>query len=203
MTKQHHKPNFFKRHKVLTGLCVLFLLILIGSTSNHPKKQEASSQPTTHNTSTQKIPPAASQPAPKPSLSADPLTRIQQIPAKYYDKFEITVFSQSGDMANASNGPWEVVVNSPLYAFSLCSGAKNTVYNIMKDLYTDSVTRPNIYLVKISLSDQAQASLGRNDAYTLTADIWDNLSGPGIAKALYGTNSDTTYWLPINGHCAP
>jgi hypothetical protein len=193
---------------IAIGIGVFLFLCFVGA---------ASDDSTQRNTKTTKQPvatanpktsvPKQAQPAPAqataPALSSDPITRIQQIPAKYYDKFDITMFDQNGNLANASNGPWEVVINSPLYAFSICSGAENTIYNVMKDLYTDSVTRPNIYMVKMSLSNQAQASLHRNDGYTLSADTWDNLSGPGLAKALYGTNSQQTYWKPINGNCVP
>jgi hypothetical protein len=117
-----------------------------------------------------------------------------------------------GEFAKPENSPWDVYVLSDPRAYSSCSGAKQVIYEIMRDIYTNNDTKVHIARLKINLSDQAVGSLGSKDAMSITNEMWQQNGPTTTTKALLASGSSEldsmpldsrTYWETINGNCTP
>jgi len=102
-----------------------------------------------------------------------PLEEIESV-VKSIGDFEVTIWDKKGKLANKKTSPpYDVVVNSGPNQIESCFFAKNTLYEVMKSLYTNEATKDNIARVKFSAYGHLKASLGATDGRDLT---WD--SGP-------------------------
>lgn len=103
-------------------------------------------------------------------LSSNSIERINQIVDKVGD-YEVTVWNTDGDFATENSAPYEIIVNSIPNQFDNCFDAKNSLYEVMKGLYSDSQLNGKIARVQFSARGYLKASLGNEDAKQLTWDM--------------------------------
>lgn len=190
------------------GLSIIFFIIIGIISPSVPEKTDVTNKtPATVTPDTSKAPV-------KPSSTpvVDPLTEIPRIALSYDKNFDVSLYKadDSGEFATSANSPWDIYINSQVNTYNSCSGAKQQIFDIMKALYTNNDVKSHIARVKISLSNQAQASLGATDGNSISTATW-NSSGPtNHAKALAASGSSEntklavdrrTYWDPINSSC--
>ncbi len=157
--------SFAKKHPVWSVIIVIVVIGFIGSLFSSPETN-TNSQPTTttqtqlnQNTNTQ-----------TQTLSSNSLERIEQIVDKVGD-YEVTIWDSTGDFATESSAPYEVIVNSKPNQFSDCFDAKNSLYETMKGLYSDSQLNGKIARVQFTARGYLKASLGNDDAKDLRWDV--------------------------------
>ncbi len=154
--------SFAKKHPVWSIVIVLAAVGFIGSIFASPETNTGS-QPTT----TTQTPAHSNQ-----NISSNPLERIEQIVSGVGD-YEVTVWDSKGELAIESSTPYEVIVNSKPNQFNNCYDAKNILYEIMKELYSDSQLAGSIARIQFTAWGYLKASLGYDDAKNLE---WD--AGP-------------------------
>ena len=199
------KSNLSKNTKIAVTVMVCIIVAVASAV--------AILKPTTTNTA----PIAKEAPAPRSvasepnNLLDSPLTRISNLAKQQYDKYEVVVSTLNGGAAEDGNGPWVVNLNSPLNAFGDCFGAKLVAFKTAKNLFIDDVTSKNIAQLRISLSSQAQMSLGSSDARQINKDDWESNGPTTFARSLAASGSmektdlpaqSQTYWRPLNTDCS-
>ncbi len=145
------EKNWIKRHPVWTGVIgIVVLFILIGVFSGGDNN--SSTQTTTSNQNNN-----------QETLSSNSLERIDQIVNNVGD-YEVTVWDSSGNFATETSTPYEIIVNTQPNTFSSCFDAKDSLYEVMKGLYTDDVLNGKIARVQFTAWGYLKSSLGSNDA---------------------------------------
>ncbi len=145
------EKNWIKRHPVwsgVIGIVVLFILIGIFSGGDNT----SNTQTTTSNQNNN-----------QEDLSSQSLERIDQIVNNVGD-YEVTIWDSSGNFATETSTPYEIIVNTQPNTFSDCFDAKNSLYGVMKGLYTDEVLNDKIARVQFTAWGYLKSSLGSDDA---------------------------------------
>jgi hypothetical protein len=208
--------------KIVTGAFVFLtiaLFIAAPSTDNRESENQSENsyekEPSNSKTTEDQPSSYLEEPVIENVVEEKPPTDLELIEKLVNDKYgglEITIWSTTSEFANESNGPWEVIINSQLFAFSDCFGAKSLNYDIMKALYTNDQLKDKLIRVKTSFSDQFQASLGNVDASSIDKEMWDANGPSNFSRALEGsgtsensnlTKDRQTYFSSINGNCTP
>lgn len=159
--------SFAKKHPVWSVIIVLVVIGFIGSLFSSPDTNTNSQPTTTTQTPTQSN---QNTNTPTQTLSSNPLERIEQIVDKVGD-YEVTIWDSTGDFATESSTPYEVIVNSKPNQFNSCFDAKNSLYEIMKGLYSDSQLNGKIARVQFTAWGYLKASLGYDDAKELEWNV--------------------------------
>lgn len=126
--------------------------------------------------------PTTSAPSTEPAKAENAYDRILAIVGKY-DEYPI-ISNLSAPNAKNSQPPYEVLV--AMENVKSCFSAKDKALNIMRDLYLDPVTSPAIVRVKTIHNEYLSASLGANDARSISADAWRGNGATNFIKALQG-----------------
>lgn len=125
-------------------------------------------------------PPAS--PSAEPAKTETPYDRILAIVGKY-DEYPI-ISNLSDPNARNPQPPYEVIV--AMEKVKSCFSAKDKALNIMRDLYLDPVSSPSIVRVKVIHNEYLSASLGANDARSISAEAWRGNGATNFIKALQG-----------------
>lgn len=118
----------------------------------------------------------------EPPKQETPYERIVSIVGKYD---EYPLISNLSDI-NARNPqpPYEVIV--VMENVKSCFSAKDKALNIMRDLYLDPVASSAIVRVKAINNAYLSASLGADDARSVSAETWRGNGPTNFIKALQG-----------------
>ena len=155
---QTNKPWFKKWWAI--ALFIIIGLAIIGSLLPDSNNSQTNTNQPNSNQATQN----------ENSLSTQPLTRIEQI-VKNVGDYEVTIWDTDGNFATESSTPYEVIVNTQPNTFSSCFDAKNSLYEIMKNLYSDSQLNGKIARVQFTAWGYLKSSLGYDDAKNLKWDV--------------------------------
>lgn len=150
------EKNWIKRHPVWTGVIgIVVLFIIIGAFSGGDNSSNTQTPNQNNN---------------QESLSSNSLERIDQIVNKVGD-YEVTIWDTDGNFAIESSTPYEIIVNTQPNTFSSCFDAKNSLYEVMKGLYSDSQLNGKIARVQFTAWGYLKSSLGYDDAKNLKWDV--------------------------------
>lgn len=118
----------------------------------------------------------------EPTKAETPYERIVSIVGKYD---EYPFISNLADInARSPQPPYEVIV--VMENVKSCFSAKDKALNIMRDLYLDPVASPAIVRVKAINNAYLSASLGADDARSVSAETWRGNGPTNFIKALQG-----------------
>ncbi len=116
------------------------------------------------------------------------------IPEKPYDRINAIVqkYDEFSYIVNVENlegkdpqPPYEVMI--VMTNVESCFAAKSKALNIMRDLYLDPVSSAAIVRVMVSNNTYFKASLGANDAHSITAQAWNRNGPTRFIEALEGS----------------
>lgn len=113
---------------------------------------------------------------------AKPYDRIVSI-VEQYDEYPV-ITNLADPNAKDPQPPYEVIV--VMSNVKSCFSAKDKALGIMRDLYLDPVAATAISRVKAINNMYLSASLGANDARTISADAWKGNGPTNFIKALQG-----------------
>lgn len=143
----------------LLFFCIVMIIGVATNSGTSRVSTEVANLPTTTENSKEIIP-AKNVQIEKQKSKVDEINSIVDNIGSY----EVTVWELNGDMAKStSDGPFEVIVNAGPGKISGCYAAKNTLYEIMKGLYTSPVS-DSFIRVKFTAFGYLKASLGSSDA---------------------------------------
>jgi len=177
MAEQRNNPSISKdslepektstktRNIMLGVVAGVFILVIIAiSTSiddaKERKNQESSIQPALQGNAVQQ------------NLPTEPKARIETIVKNLGANYEITLFGKNPNVKAIA--PFEVIINTDAGS---CAFAKQMNFDVMKALYSDSITAKNIARIRFNARKYLSTSLGGDDAREMPAQGWQE-SGP-------------------------
>jgi hypothetical protein len=160
----------------------LFVAVFVGVTTHNASVEMQRSQQQV-GSAPEQIPSEQAVPAPvEPLKTETAYDRIISIVGKYD---EYPIISNLSDLnAKDPQPPYEVII--AMENVKSCFSAKDKALNIMRDLYLDPVTSPTIVRVKTIHNEYLSASLGSNDAHSISAELWNGNGATNFVKALQG-----------------
>lgn len=172
------KPRAYRLAAVMVALLPVVIFAGVMSERESREMQQQATQP-------QEAPVvAADAPAvqAEPPKQETPYERIVSIVGKYD---EYPVISNLADInARSPQPPYEVIV--VMENVKSCFSAKDKALNIMRDLYLDPVASSAIVRVKAINNAYLSASLGADDARSVSAETWRGNGPTNFIKALQG-----------------
>ena len=106
------------------------------------------------------------------SLPEEPKARIETIVKNLGANYEVSIFGKNPNAKPVA--PFEVIINTDAGS---CAFAKQMNFDVMKVLFSDSITKKNIAKVRFNARRYLSTSLGGDDARELPASAWGD-SGP-------------------------
>ena len=165
--------QFYSKNKVIIlisagvlGFFVLIFLSIIGSiliVSNSLNYEDTS----------EKFPEEIFKTSPSENkITTLPTSSIQRIEKIVGDvgRYEVIVFDSSGNFATEDSIPYEIIVNGGFSQFNNCFQAKEELYEVMKNLYSDEMLKGKISRVLFTAPNYLRASAGYEDVKDFT---WD------------------------------
>jgi len=195
------KKSFLKNHSILVIIIIIVIVSFIGSLLISSKKTNINSHSIT------KTPIKSNQTtnSSTESLPSNPLERIERI-VKNVGDYEVTIWDMNGNFATENSTPYEVIINSGPHQFSSCFHAKNSLYEIMKRLYSDPQLKGKIARVQFTAWGYLKASLGYDDAKDLKWDMgpsnfWKSILQYKNYEDTSGPLTQQTCGVKINQNC--
>jgi hypothetical protein len=205
-----------RRVGLIFGISTFALFVLVAITAppvQEPSKPDASVQAGSQ--------PASDQEARKNEAADSPATIVAKEEAQVTSMqtkveqaiqgigdFEVSVWDKNSEIAtDGSQPPFEIIVNAKAGDGADCFGAKNRLFEIMKRLYSDQEIESDIARVIFTQPGQIRASLGRDDAKTLS---WNDLGPSNFWKVFLqfkdyedenGELASRTWGKSINPEC--
>lgn len=165
--------NWINRHPIITFFLLIMglsmLPLFMAGITGTPQEKVGSVSNTSSQTSQ-----VAPQDTKQASLPDAPRERIESIVKNLGNNYEVSVFDKKSNSGKNIQPPFFVIVNTDANA---CWGAKQMNFDVMKALYSDSITRKSIINVKFNARRYLSTSLGGDDAREMPVDSWKD-SGP-------------------------
>lgn len=111
---------------------------------------------------------------PSTSLSDTPYQRVIEVAQQASPNASVLVLGNGEAVGSSAQPPYEVIVNLSEVD---CFDAKVQLLDVMRSLYTDSITKSNISRVLVNANGQLSASLGVEDVRSLSTEQWRS-NGP-------------------------
>jgi|GEM_PF-5376346 len=189
------KPRAYRLAGMLVAILPVFVFAAVSSVRNYDyddiqrQIDELDSQKHGTELLVQKtIPPSGDTSAAAPAQHAEPaktetpFERIVSIVGKY-DEYPL-ISNLANINARNPQPPYEVIV--VMENVKSCFSAKDKALNIMRDLYLDPIAGSAIVRVKAINNAYLSASLGANDARSVSPETWKGNGPTNFIKALQG-----------------
>ena len=157
------KTKWNKAIKVLVTITIVIILIATAA-SDDKKNTDDTKTATTQKVENKENPtPTKQEQKAEPEIT-DPIKKIEANVKKTSDKFEITIWDSKGSLTKETTPPpYEVVVNAGNGIIVDCDSAKRISFDVMKNLYSDNLTKDKISRVLFTSWGNLRVSLGSED----------------------------------------